>query len=139
MEMRNIGNVSIGKQQAIIDALPSGEESLAVARASRWMESTHFWGFPTLILTNRRLVVSKDRLMGKAKEDSVVSLLEVESSGSGAVSKFGTWAIRFSTRTGQEYGLFFAETEHALAFEEAFREAVQHAQAVGDLTAPGSV
>lgn len=127
--MRNIGNVRLGKQQAILDALPSGEDGLAVVQASRWMESTHFWSYPTLILTNRRLIASKDRLMGKAKEDSVVSLLDVESSGSGAVSNFGTWAVKLSTRARQEYGLFFSETDHALAFEEAFREAVERAQA----------
>ena len=36
--MRNIGNVRLGKQQAILDGLPSGEEGLAVAQASRWMD-----------------------------------------------------------------------------------------------------
>ena len=75
-----------------------------------------------------RHAACKDKLLGKAAIDAEISLLQVESSGSGPVSSFGTWATKFSTSAGQEYGLIFAETDHALAFEEVFRDAVDDAQ-----------
>jgi hypothetical protein len=67
--------------------------------------------------------------LGKAAINAEVSLLEIESSGSGPVSSPGTWAIKFETRAGQEYGLIFSETEHAIAVEEVLRDTIDRAQA----------
>jgi hypothetical protein len=126
--LRNIGDIRLEKKQAIVDALPSGEECLAVARGTRWLAGTRSWTYPTLILTNGRLIVSKDKLIGKAAIDAEVSLRDIESSGSGPVASFGTWAIKFSTREGQDYAVIFAETDGAREFEEVLRQAVDRAQ-----------
>jgi hypothetical protein len=125
--VRNIGNIKLGKKQAIVDALPAGEECLAVVQPNRWMGDGN-WAFPLVLLTNQRVIVSKDKLIGKPATEEV-SLLGVDSSGSGPVSSFGTWGFKFATREEKEYGLIFAEDREGLAFEEVFRDAVDSAQA----------
>ena len=117
--MRTVEGTELGaKDLAMLDA---GEEPTFAARPTfATVGAGGHWSTPLLVLTTRRLVLSKDRLLGKPKADFAVSWPEVRAV-SGELWNGGGPQIQLIVDTARAQVELIVPPEHAVDVESAIR------------------
>jgi hypothetical protein len=107
----------------VLALLEPGESAVFAARpAYATVRAGQHWNAPALVLTDRRLLISKDRLFGKAKADFAAAWTEV-SRVEGSLWNGGGPQIQllvFNSRTVEPVELIVAP-QHAVDVESAIR------------------
>lgn len=91
---------------------------------------------PTILITNRRVLVSKDKLFGKPKLNWQMDLEQVDTFGFGPLNGAGpAWEAHLHSVSGNPAIFIFDGPQQAEAFRDAVREAgVEALHAQGDST-----
>ena len=106
--------------------LESDEVPLLGARSSRFEFRSTTIKLGTLLLTNKRLLVAKDKLFGIPKPTMAIDLKELATTGFGPLYGVGpTWEVHFRTERNELAIMYFDGPVEA----EAFKDALLHAAA----------
>lgn len=109
---------------AIAAALPAGQRVLLACRASRFEMDMWVAKYATVVLTDRALIVAKDRAFGRPKADRVVPLEEITACGFGPLLGVGpTWEVTFRGKRGAGT-MYFSGPVQAQQVETELRAAV---------------
>jgi hypothetical protein len=76
------------------------------------------WSIPLLLLTSHRLIISKEKLLGRPKADFAVAWPGVSTVGSGSIALHGIELIVTTTRVTVSV---VVRSEHAVEVESAIR------------------
>jgi hypothetical protein len=99
---------------------PSETPAFAVLLAFASVNGGPDWRSPVLLLTNQRLIISKEKLLGKPKADFAIGWPEVSTVDSGPWNGTYNPLIQLDVRTGRGVlslpvrALYAAETEGAI-------------------------
>jgi hypothetical protein len=116
-----------GAADAIADILPDGERILLACRTSRFAVDMWQASIVTVILTNRTLMVVKDRLFGRPKPSKVIPLQEITSCGCGPLLGVGpTWQVTFTGKHRAAGSIYFPGPVQAEQVEKELRSAVSN-------------
>jgi hypothetical protein len=116
-------------------ALRPGEHPLVGARSGQFQFGLDKVQMATLLVTDQRLLVGKNKLFGKLKPVVTVELKDMASTGFGPLYGVGpTWEVHFHTVNQQPGIMYFDGPAQA----EAFKNGLHHA-AVAGVPAPAEV
>ena len=104
------------KQLAIIEPgeIPTFASGLSFATVG----DGNTWKMPLLLLTNRRFIISKDKLLGKPKADFVTAWPNVSTVGSGSITPY---FIELIVQTARGSISVVALSQYAAEVEAAIR------------------
>ena len=113
-----------GVVAALTHHLKSGEVPVAGARSSHFEFQLTKVQNVTLLVTNMRLLVAKDKMIGKPKPVVSIDLTDLVSTGFGPLYGVGpTWQANFHTTRHELAVMFFAGPVQAEAFKDALHAA----------------
>lgn len=116
-----------GVVDAVVGTFPTGERVVLACRTSRFEMDLWVARIATLILTNRALMIVKDRLFGRPKPGKVIPLKEISSCGAGPLLGVGpTWEVTFSGKRGARGTMYFEGPLQAEQVERELRTAVSN-------------
>jgi hypothetical protein len=109
---------------ALTHHLGQTEVPLAGASSSRFEFRFNTIKLATLLVTNRRLLVAKDKIFGTPKPTVAVDLTEIASTGFGPLYGVGpTWEVHFHTTQNEPAIMYFHDPGSAEAFKNALHNA----------------
>jgi hypothetical protein len=116
-----------GVVDALADTFSAGERVVLACLTSRFEMDLWVARIATVILTNRALVVVKDRLFGRPKPGRVIPLQEITSCGVGPLLGVGpTWEVTFTGKRGARAAMYFDGPLQAEQVERELRTAVSN-------------
>ena len=117
--MRTVeGNELTGKDLALLE--PDENPTFAARPSFATVAGGKHWSLPLLLLTDRRMLISKDKLLGKRKPDFSVAWSEV-AGVSGELWKGGGPQIELIVRSSRGDVELIVLPEHAVEVESAIR------------------
>lgn len=104
-----------------LSLLEAGEEAVFAARPSYvTVAGGEHWSLPLLLLTDRRMVISKDKLIGKRKADFALSWSDI-TAVAGELWKGGGPQIQLIVRTRRGDVELIVQPQYAVDVESAIR------------------
>lgn len=118
---------------ALLVGLRSGEQPVVAFRTHRLEMSGYVARFATVVVTNQRLLVAKEKTFGRPKLSKSVDLEDVIGSGFGPLLGVGpTWEVGLNLRHGGVASIYFDGPHQCEPVENAIRRAATgQAESVG--------
>ena len=109
---------------ALTHSLANGEIPLVGASTTHFEFGFHKTGLATLLVTNQRIIVAKDKMFGKAKPAVSVDLSDLASTGCGPLYGVGpTWEVHFHTTRNEPAIMYFNGPAEAESFKNGLHDA----------------
>jgi hypothetical protein len=106
-------------------SLATGEEALCSAFLTSWRSVGRSLHGPWAIITNQRLLIVKDRLVGGPKIADATNLGDIESTGVGPLMGVGpTWSVAVVDKHKRPAQHYFLEPNEATEFHDWLRSVV---------------
>jgi hypothetical protein len=113
---------------AVIRFIPADQRVLLGCRSLRFEISGWVAQSPILVLTDRALIVAKDRLFGRPKADRRIPLQDITAGGCGPLLGVGpTWEVVFRTHRYSQASIYFPGPAPAEQVHAALQAAVSSA------------
>ena len=110
---------------SILGAIQAGQRVIVACRSLRFEMTGWVARMATVILTDKALIVAKDRIMGRPRPDRTIPLKEITGSGCGPLLGVGpTWEVVFKAPHNAVASMYFAGPAPAEQVAAALERAV---------------
>jgi hypothetical protein len=115
---------------AIAGEIPAGQRVLLACRTIPFEIDLWVAKFATVVLTDRSLIIAKDRVFGHPKADRVIALEEITACGFNPLLGVGpTWEVTFTGKNGAAGTMYFNGPTQAEQVESELRAAASSVRA----------